>query len=179
MKKRIISLLLALVLAATLLPVQAWGATVVDSGYCGGEGDGKNLTWTLDSDGVLTISGEGKMGRWIDLSSVPWYTNRSKIKRVVVGSGVTSIGDSAFACSSLTSVSIGDSVTSIGEKAFSVCNRLTSVTIPDSVTSIDQLAFYGCSNLTGFQVDPQNRNYCSIDGVIFDKSKKTLVLYPS
>lgn len=179
MKKRIISLLLALVLAVTLLPVQAWGATVVDSGYCGGEGDGKNLTWSLDSDGVLTISGEGKMGRWIDLSSVPWYTNRSKIKRVVVGSGVTSIGDSAFACSSLTSVSIGDSVTSIGEKAFSVCNRLTSVTIPDSVTSIDQLAFYGCRNLTGFQVDPQNRNYCSIDGVIFDKSKKTLVLYPS
>lgn len=48
MKKRIVSLLLALVLAATLLPVQAWGATVVDSGYCGGEGDGKTSPgrWT-------------------------------------------------------------------------------------------------------------------------------------
>lgn len=61
MKKRVISLLMALVLAATLLPVQVWGATVVDSGYCGGEGDGTNLTWTLDSDGLLTISGKGKM----------------------------------------------------------------------------------------------------------------------
>lgn len=123
-------------------------ATIVASGYCGGEGDGTNLTWTLDSDGMLTISGEGKMANWADGASAPWYEKRGKIKRVDIGTGVTSIGYGAFYwCSNLVSVTIPDSVTSIRDSAFKYCGSLPSVIIPDSVTSIGESAFYSCSNL--------------------------------
>lgn len=146
MKKRIISLLLALVLAATLLPVQAWGATVVDSGYCGGEGDGKNLTWTLDSDGVLTISGKGKMKNYSSNNRSPWnLLNKPAdriVKQVVISSGVTTIGNAAFRnCDSLTDTVLADSITSIGEEAFFDCTNLFNITIPDNVTSIMKSAF--------------------------------------
>ena len=71
------------------------------------------------------------------------------VKSVIIGNGVTSIGESAFEdCDSLTSVTIGNSVTSIGDEAFRGCTGLTSVTIPDSVTSIGRYAFYGCTGLT-------------------------------
>lgn len=152
MKKRIISLLLALVLAATLLPVQAWGATVVDSGYCGGEGDGTNLTWSLDSDGVLTISGEGKMKDY-NYSSPPWYDIRISIKQVSIEAGVSTIGKYAFgSCNNLISVVVPSSVISIGYNAFDRCSSLTSVTIPSGVTTIKGDAFYKCSSLTNVTI---------------------------
>ena len=146
MKKRIVSLLMALVLAATLLPVQVWGATVVDSGYCGGEGDGKNLTWTLDSDGVLTISGKGKMKNYSSNNRSPWnLLNKPAdriVKQVVISSGVTTIGNAAFRnCDSLTDTVLADSITSIGEDAFFGCTSLSDIAIPDNVTSIMKLAF--------------------------------------
>ncbi|MBE7004453.1 MAG: leucine-rich repeat domain-containing protein, partial [Ruminococcaceae bacterium] len=115
MAKRVCSVFLALALCLTLLPTAA-RAAVVDSGYCGGEGDGTNLSWTLDDQGTLTISGTGKMADyWYDS---PFYDSDA-VKKVVIKKGVTSIGDWAFYyCSSLTSVSIPNSVTSIGDNAF-------------------------------------------------------------
>lgn len=111
---------------------------LVDNGTCG-----DNLTYTLDSNGVLTISGTGDMQN----SSFGW--NKKQIKSVIINDGVTSIGDSAFDnCTGLTSVTIPDSVTSIGSSAFNGCSGLTSVTIPDSVTSIGSSAFHGCYGLT-------------------------------
>jgi hypothetical protein len=68
---------------------------------------------------------------------------------VTIGSGVTSIGGSAFfGCSGLTSITIPNGVTSIGNYAFFGCSSLTSITIPNSVTSIDYYAFKGCDGLT-------------------------------
>ncbi len=157
MKKRIISLLLALVLAATLLPVQVWGATVVDSGYCGGEGDGKNLTWSLDSDGLLTISGTGEMLDFIDHNydriSTPWNSVKSSIKQVSIETGVTSIGDHAFKnCTNLTNITISDSVTSIGIRVFESCSSLKSLVIPNGVTAINMYTFLHCTDLTSITI---------------------------
>ena len=146
MKKRIFSFVLAVLMIASFLPATALAADIVDSGTCGAKGS--NLTWTLDSEGVLTISGSGDM-RGYDPSvfGAPWDGRR--IKSAVIAEGVTSIGDSAFSyCTSLTSVTIPDSVTSIGEQAFYDCTSLTSVTIPDSVTSIGGWAFEDCTSLT-------------------------------
>ena len=70
------------------------------------------------------------------------------------------------------------SVTSIGNYAFTDCYSLTSITIPNSVTSIGWYAFSGCSSLTSINVDVNNPNYCSIDGVLFNKDKTTLIQYP-
>ena len=152
MKKRLLSFVLAVLMIASLLPATALAADIVDSGTCGAEGDGSNLTWTLDSEGLLTISGTGAM-KGYDSYKVPWYGSRSRVKSAVIADGVTRIGDDAFnGCTSLTSVTIPDSVTSIDFAAFDGCTSLTSVTIPDSVTSIGAWAFDGCTSLTSVTI---------------------------
>ncbi len=128
-----------------LFAVKAKAAT---SGTCGA-----NLTWTLDDEGTLTISGTGAMTNYSSSSNAPWYSVSTSVKSVVIDSGVTSIGNRAFYyCDSLTSVTIPNSVTSIGSYAFYNCNRLTSITIPDSVTSIGNYAFYSCDSLTSITI---------------------------
>ena len=112
-----------------------------------------NLTWTLDADGTLTISGTGAMKNYDYNDNPSPVYNNSNVKKVVIEDGVTSIGNSAFnECISLTSITIPDSVTSIGTYAFSGCRSLTSITIPDSVTSIGAYAFQSCSNLTSITI---------------------------
>ncbi len=124
-------------------------AETVDSGTCGAQGD--NLTWTLDDQGTLTISGTGDMADYT-WDTLPWARNTYTIKSVVLEEGVTSIGDYAFSgCTSMTSVTIPTCVTSIGDYAFSSCNSLTGVTIPSSVTSIGDGAFI-CCGLTGVTI---------------------------
>ena len=176
MKKRLLSFVLAVLMIASLLPATALAADVVKSGTCGAEGDGSNLTWTLDSEGLLTISGSGAMYDYYNY--VPW--DGSRIKSVEITEGVTSIGNKAFSrCTSLTSVTIPDSVTSIGGDAFWDCTSLTSVTIPNSVTSIGYGAFSYCTSLTGIWVAEGNSHYASdASGVLFNKHKTTLVQCP-
>ena len=116
MKKRLLSFVLAVLMIASLLPATALAADVVKSGTCGAEGDGSNLTWTLDSEGVLTISGSGDMYDY-DYPSAPWYGSKSRVKSAVIADGVTSIGSTALeGCTSLTSVTIPDSVTRSEER---------------------------------------------------------------
>ena len=103
----------------------------------------------------------------------------SGLTSVTIGNSVTNIGRYAFEyCSGLTSVTIPNSVTSIGREAFEKCSSLTSVTIPNSVTSIGDFAFLGCSGLTSINVETNNPNYCSVEGVLFNKDKTRLIQYP-
>ncbi len=114
------------------------------SGTCGAK-----LTWTLDDEGTLTISGTGAMTDYDSVSSLPWYSARKSITNVVITPGVLSIGENAFYyCTNLTSITLPDGLNFIGECAFCYCSSLTSITIPDSVTSIGWYAFRECSNLT-------------------------------
>ena len=109
-------------------------ASIVANGACGA-----NLTWTLDSNGLLTIAGSG------DITSAGWNTDalRGSIQSLVIESGVTSIAcDDAFkACTQLKSVALPDTLTGIGKSAFATCTGLTEITIPDGVTSIGEQAF--------------------------------------
>ena len=110
-----------------------------------------NLTWTLDADGTLTISGTGAMKDYADYLSDGNRSpvdNNSKIKKVVIEKGVTSIGNYAFSrCWGLKSITIPDGITSIGDHAFDSCINLRSITLPDSITSIGMWAFYNCWNV--------------------------------
>ena len=125
--------------------------TVLEKGYTyWNEG---NLTWKLYEDGTLTISGTGAMKDYnADDNLSPAYNN-SKVKKVVIEDGVTSIGERAFSnCSTLISITIPKSVTSIGKTAFYNCTSLTNITIPNSVTSIGNLAFSYCRSLTSITI---------------------------
>lgn len=140
-----------------------------------------NIEWALLNDGTLVIAGEGNMPNYDYEEAVPWYSYQSQIINVSLANGITSIGDYAFCyCSKLSSVNIPNSIVSIGDYAFYACN-LKTVTIPNSVTTIGDSAFNRCENLTSFDVDSNNSNYTSIDGVFFEKTNGVptkLVQYP-
>ena len=103
----------------------------------------------------------------------------SSLTSMTIPNNVTSIGDTAFDhCSSLTSMTIPNNVTSIGQDVFQSCYRLTSVTIPSSLTSIGLYAFSFCTSLTTINVDPDNPNYASIDGVLYNKNLTALIQFP-
>ena len=122
------------------------------SGTCG-----DNLTWTLDDNGTLTISGTGDMYNY-SIGDSP-FSYSSSIKKVVINEGVTRIGEYAFCgCESLTSITIPKSVSSIGSRAFYRCISLVSITIPDSVTSIGDYGFSECTGLTSVIIPDKGIN---------------------
>ena len=123
------------------------------------------------------------------------------IPKTIDGLPVTTIGEDAFyRCTLLTRVVIPEGVTTIANEAFSGCTALTEVAIPDSVTVIGDYAFQGsgltraalgtgvlnlgqyafgaCPNLLTLTVSTQNSSFSSVDGVVFDKGRSTLLAYP-
>jgi hypothetical protein len=129
-------LTLALLLSAV---TGAWADGSWTSGGCDVTLVGGTLTVSKSS------SGDGAMENYTSSNNQPWKDSRNNITSVVIGDGVTSIGNYAFrVCSYLTSVTIGSNVGSIGTSAFDTCSRLASVSIPASVTSIGDYAFVSC-----------------------------------
>lgn len=164
--RRLTALALALCMLAALTS-EIFAADTVASGYCGGEGDGTNLTWTLDSEGVLTISGLGKMKDYENdnKNRAPWYSSRKSLKKLVLKSGITSIGDYAFFdCSNLTGdLKIPSNVHSIGENAFGYCSGFNgSLTIENGVVEIKKYAFYHCKGFTGSLKIPNSVTYIGV-----------------
>ena len=116
------------------------------SGACG-----ESATWTLSSEGLLSIQGEGSMTNWTSDSAVPWYAHRDKVVSVEIGDGITSIGSRAFkSLTKLANVSIAASVATIGASAFQGCTALSELTVGDGsmLDAIDSSAFGGCTALS-------------------------------
>ena len=121
----------------------AWAQGPWTSGDC---------TVTL-SNGTLTVSGTGAMADYDNLSDLPWINNSGDITSVVVESGVTSVGMSAF-CSfeNMTSVTLPEGLTAINDMAFNGCSSLQSITLPEGLTAISSNAFSGCSSLQSITI---------------------------
>lgn len=161
MKKKII-LITIIGLFLMMLPLMA-GAEIVDSGTCG-----DNLTWILDNEGLLTISGTGEMRdyEWLENHpTCPWWNYMDLVKIVIIQDGITRIGNYSFnLCDNLISITIPEGVTSIGSYAFCGCPCLTSISIPESVISIGESAFVGCTSLSTVTIP---ENVTCIDNSVF------------
>ena len=161
MKKKLIAWLLVICMTVSLLPATAFADEVATSGKCG-----DNVTWTLDSEGTLTISGTGKMYETLYCYWENLGMPETKITNVVIENGVTSIAKYAFAwLSSIKTVSIPNSISQIGEDAFNGCSSLESVTIPNAVKTVEEGAFLGCESLKSVTL---GKNITVIDNLAFE-----------
>ena len=107
------------------------------------------------------------------------FTGCTSLTSVTIPNSVTSIGEGAFyQCTSLANIEIPNSVTSIGRSAFSGCTGLASITIPNSVTVIGDWVFRDCTSLASIEVSEDNKRFSSEDGVLFNKGKTCLEIYP-
>jgi hypothetical protein len=81
-------------------------------------------------------------------------------------------------CDFLTSIVVPDSVTTINKKAFRKCDALQNIVLGRGINFIGESAFGGCVALTTITVDENNENYESIDGVLYNESRTTLIAFP-
>ncbi len=182
MKKlmRLLAAVLALTMLCEMLPLAAFAQSDIGQAVTAAvqgieeenseivaSGEDLNVTWSLDSDGLLIISGSGPMGemyaQWPP--NLAWRKYNQQIKKVIINSGVTSISEAAFeACFNLTEVELCDTITSIEKEAFFVCEDLKKITLPKQLTEISQTAFQGCKSLTSVVIPP---NVTKIDDSAF------------
>ena len=157
---------------------------------------GDNAFYNCFSLTSITIpNGVTRIGKWAFAScsnltsitlpnSVTWINDNafsycSNLTSITIPNSVRSIFRSAFeGCKNLTSITIPNSVTSIDDKAFYNCFSLNSITIPDSVTRIGDSVFSNCASLKSINVDANNPNYISEDGILYNKNKTTLIMAP-
>lgn len=149
--KRICSLVLVLTLVLSCFSSLSITASAVSGGALNSD-----ITWELDADGVLIVSGSGAMPEFSEDEPSP-FSSLSGVKTVVISEGITSVGSYTF----------------FG------CAELKLVNLPSSVTEIGLTAFLGCSLLKAISVDENNEAFSADDGILFSKDKKTLVQYPA
>ena len=138
------------------------GVTSIDEAFYGCT----SLTSITIPDSVASIGG------WT-------FEGCTSLTSITIPNSVTNIGGWAFnGCTSLKSITIPDSVTDIGDGAFQGCKSLTSIAIPDNVTYIGNWAFADCSSMTEIKVASENSNYVSLNGVLYNKDKTTIIYYP-
>lgn len=141
------------------------------------------ITYTFEN-GVLTISGKGKMPDYAHCNECaglfeqyrPWDDESGKVKEIIIEEGITRIGDNAFyGIYDVEKITLPKSLESIGRAKLE--SKITSFYIPEKVNDVNARSFWGIA-LEEVVVDPDNKNFCSVDGVLFNKSMTKLIYYP-
>lgn len=120
-------------------------STKTDSGKFG------SCKWSFnENNGLLTISGKGKMGNGYD---IPWEVYKFEIKNIKIGNGITYISDYAFSnIHNISIISLPNSIEKMGSYVFASCSNLRTIIIPASVKAISYGAFYNCSKLINVRI---------------------------
>jgi len=141
--KQMLAVLLILLLVCSVMPTAV--AYTVSSGTVG------SLTWALDSNGTLTVSGNGAMPDYDSTNDInlPWAPYIAQTKKLVIEDGITAIGFFAFKdFIALKEVSIADTVEKIDDGAFWNCTALTTLSLSKKLKEIGMDAFRNCDGLT-------------------------------
>ncbi|MBQ4322637.1 MAG: leucine-rich repeat protein [Clostridia bacterium] len=160
---------------------------------------GSKIQWVLDGDtGTLTVNGSGAIPSY-RYTDAPWKAYRDSVTAIVVGEGITEVGERAFYwCKNCTQVTLPDSLVAIRQYGFnnlrslqaitlpkhlriiescgfSECTALKSIVLPDSVTTVGSSAFSNCSALTSATL---SAGMTSVPNSIFfgDRNLRTVVL---
>ena len=169
-------------LTTSLGTTSAWADDTCGDGLTwtiSGEGSNKTLTISYSGSGTGAMTGEAK-------NSYGWNSERSNIKTINVGEGVTSITPRAFMdCANLTTVTLSNTLQTIYWYAFNNCPKLDNITIPASVTEIQPSAFRVCYALKTITIAEGNNSFTSEKpngetdySILYDKNKTTLLFYP-
>ncbi len=160
--KNITSVLLILCMAFTAfaaVPSQTFAAVINDGSVGIQSGTTGDCTWTLDNNGVLTISGNGEMGyySWDYMGQNPPPWGSSGVLTVVIEEGVTNIGTYAFwECEKMTQITVPDSVTEIGYYAFRGCSALTNI---NGARNVEEAVDTGIEGTPWYKNQPEGMVY--------------------
>ncbi len=147
---------------------------------------GDNITWTLDSEGTLTLSGTGEMAEpdrpWNDGGSAtgagtesvyPWYPYSGQIRKIVIEDGITFVSPYAFRRSAVSEVAFPEGLYAIGDMAFNNCHNLEEISFPSTLQHIRDYAFIS-TGISTFSI-PQSVNYIG-DGALSSYRLESIVL---
>ena len=203
--KRLLSLLLALMMIILAMPMSGMSVFAATSGdfeymvlksgtaeITKYNGNATNLVIPSEIDGYKVTSigdcaFEQEIPTIIDLTIPDTVTKigdsafryHSVIQKIKLSKNITEIGNYAFMwCTNLEKIEIPNSVISIGDLAFWGCQSFVDISIPANVTKIGSGAFSRCQSLKKITVDQSNKNYCDVNGVLFNKDKTEILTYP-
>lgn len=136
---------------------------------------GENISWTFYSKtGQLEIDGSGYME-----NNPSFVKYNEQIKSVTIGDGIKSIGDWAFHETGITEIKLPKELEKIGDWAFWGCESIREISLPVTLSSIGEVAFEKCSSLEQVSVAEESQHFSSMDGVLYSKDMKELILYPA
>ncbi|MBR3464072.1 MAG: leucine-rich repeat domain-containing protein [Clostridiales bacterium] len=131
-KAKVLTMFMSVIMVVSMFPAFSLNAA---TNSCG-----TNATWNL-SGNTLTISGSGDIADYP--SGAPWYSSRSSIKKLVIGSEITRVGNYAFyGCYNISEIVFqGNKVKSFGEAAFASCSGIKNMVVPQGVVSLGKWCF--------------------------------------
>lgn len=163
MKKPLRNLLKAMLVVIAVFCLST--VAFAEDGIAGADFNDGTMHWSISTDGMLTISGEGDTPDYGNGANAPWYAYRNQIYNIVVEEGITGLGNSALSeLNNVVSVSLPSSLTMLGKYCFYWCTSLEEINLPDGIEELPAYLFYNCESLTSITI-PESISAIDADNV--------------